>query len=366
MSAGAERKAEREAERKAAARVKRAEKRAQREAEARARNNAASRARRRADAELAKARALTAEELVDPLVHAAKVAAEHAANPEPAVEVPRINLVRHKVRKVTLERDDGTKREVVIDVAEVKKGLLRKRATTDLRDDLPTCACCKRKVAPVDRRPGSHRHVFCVACPSCACGARLSPNCMNPKAVARWGKGRPKCADCRKVNLASECRSCGVTIQVTGKRRARVADGVRLQCLACRRNGKQANASCRTCGGPVHRSTILIAEKSGALPRCKRCKVAAIDKMELCARLDRARLTMDRAAMAERGRRAGRLAAALSDDQAIAILKRIASGEGLLALSLELGLSKSTLKALRRGQNYQHLDAHRPWKGASA
>lgn len=50
----------------------------------------------------------------------------------------------------------------------------------------------------------------------------------------------------------------------------------------------------------------------------------------------------------------------------LAVLGRIAASERLLSPSVELGLSKSTLNALRRGQNYQHLNAHRPWKTEAA
>lgn len=199
--------AEREAERKQAARVKRAEKRAQREAEARARNNAASRVRRRADAELAKAQALTTDELVDPLVHAAKVAAEHAARPEPAIERPCINLVRHKVRRVKLVREDGSEREVEIDVGSMPERIAAKRLTEQLGDNLPTCAWCGKKVAPVNRRPGRRGGgaVICASCPTCHdCQAPLSLGTISPSGLAK-----------RRAGHVVRCRSCSGRVAAT-------------------------------------------------------------------------------------------------------------------------------------------------------
>lgn len=419
MSTGAERKADRETERKQAARVKRAEKRAQRKAEARARNSAASRVKRRAAAELAKAQALTAEELVDPLVHAAKVAAEHAASPEPTVELPRANVLRMldrhgQPRRVKVARPDGQTEDVELERFQV--GVYRRRQVEALAENLPTCACCKRKVAPIDaqtiRVRGTSQLVLCQNCPRCSmCNQPVSVGTMDPRHVASRGGRPPHCLSCAQLvranassaeieavlNCPRQC-ACGAPISVWQRRlqAIRERDMRPPTCRPCHHRAlaasmrgvsklpstaqEDAAKKARVLSDAVARQVFdalsdgwtaqIVAKRFGISPHI----VHAINTGRsygdcsgfrgVSARA-MSRTRPNDAAKAERRRARAAASQGLSDDEAIAALGHFAAGATLSQVASRMGICKAAAKNLKRGKTYGHLDAFRPWKTAA-
>lgn len=89
------------------------------------------------------------------------------------IDVERIHERAGRAKPIKVERRDGTIDEV--DVETVLEGLVRKNQVEALAENLPICACCGKKVAPVDRkRVKGTRAIFCCRCPACAdCGVTL-------------------------------------------------------------------------------------------------------------------------------------------------------------------------------------------------
>lgn len=180
------------------------------------------------------------------------------------IDVERDHERRGRLKPIKVERRDGTVDEV--DVEAVLEGLVRKNQVEALAENLPTCACCGEKVAPVDMRPGRRAHPLCVRCPRCECGRPLNVKTMLPCKVALRKGSRPKCSFCHWVPLDTACIDCGIKRGKDARRGRR--------CHRC-----EATSRCRPtptcpCGRPLSKSVVRpshIAKLRDGIPRCRRC-----------------------------------------------------------------------------------------------
>lgn len=256
------------------------------------------------------------------------------------IDVERIHERTGRAKPIKVERRDGTIDEVNVET--VLEGLVRKNQVEALAENLPTCACCGKKVAPVDMRPrpasGKMRSVaLCKNCPRCACGAALAMWTMTPSVVEERGGRPPTCIACHRAAAArhgqgTESCQCGAPLMRGSFMPSKVArrNGRPAMCKACARvdvhlrkgHCLKTKVKCAGhCGAVVGNATAWRARRDGLAPMCRTCS----------------------------GRRSGAQKRRLSDEQAKQIVERSRAGESGEALAKEFGCTRTTVSRLRRG-----------------
>lgn len=194
-----------------------------------------------------------------------------------AVDTLRIHERCGRAKPIKVERRDGTIDEV--DVETVVEGVTRKHQVEALAENLPECACCGRKVAPVDQRSrGSRaRVVLCSDCPSCACGARLHMKTMAPSNVSKRAGARPYCGKCPPPRT---CKVCGSLFPVKGgMRRKEMCDNCMRPKCDC--GATHWPPQCRDCHLQLKSLCMApsnIAKRGELLPRCQQCAALAVPR----------------------------------------------------------------------------------------
>ena len=121
------------------------------------------------------------------------------------VDTLRIHERSGRAKPIKVERADGTVE--VVDVETVVRGVARKAQIEALRDNLPECASCGRRVPPVDLKwpPSKGRAVCCKDCPRCAdCGVQVNDRAMLGYFVKKRGGERPRCQRCAASRFAGQ------------------------------------------------------------------------------------------------------------------------------------------------------------------
>lgn len=156
------------------------------------------------------------------------------------IDVERDHERKGRLKPIKVARADGTVDE--IGVRDYLEGVVRARQVIGLQDALPECACCRRKVAPVDtRRIGRNRSlVLCRECPRCTCGAIMPIQTMCPSSIARRGGERPRCLSCAHAAARDgarkwTCRTCDRVVSSVANAPSKMAarGGLSAQCKPC-------------------------------------------------------------------------------------------------------------------------------------